>query len=97
MSADRADLIRELEDARAIICRAVRARVRGAETYLKNLDLRLKEADAVEDPAAALLVALNPRAWTADMSDAWHKALPDINAAFAALREAALKASRVRS
>lgn len=29
---------------------------------------------------------LNPRMWTLEMSTAWHKNIPDVHAAFAALR-----------
>jgi len=36
-------------------------------------------------------IALNPRRWTREMSDAWHKNIPDVNAAFEALRDTALK------
>jgi hypothetical protein len=36
--------------------------------------------------------AFNPRIWSREMSDAWHKALPDTQAAF----EALLKASEYR-
>jgi hypothetical protein len=35
-------------------------------------------------------IALNPRRWTQEMNDAWHKSIPDTHAAFAALRHAAL-------
>lgn len=34
-----------------------------------------------------LSILLDPRQWTKEMHDAWHRALPDTIAAFAALRE----------
>ena len=37
-------------------------------------------------PTEAYEQALDPRRWTQEMHDAWHKALPDTQAAFAALR-----------
>lgn len=42
----------------------------------------------------ALLAALTPRQWSREMSDAWHRAIPDVEAAFAAIRELALKRGR---
>jgi hypothetical protein len=36
--------------------------------------------------AADVDALLNPRAWTKEQHDAWHRALPDVQAAFAALR-----------
>lgn len=38
---------------------------------------------------AALVAALSPRMWTREMSDAWHRNIPDVQAAFAALLKAA--------
>ncbi len=38
----------------------------------------------------ALINAFNPRTWTLEMHDAWHKNLPDTQKAFEALKEAAL-------
>lgn len=43
----------------------------------------------------ALLEALNPRLWTKEMSDAWHKNIPDTVSAFDALRAiAAMKGEK---
>lgn len=33
-------------------------------------------------------VLLDPRRWTREMNDAWHQAIPDLQAAFDALRRA---------
>lgn len=40
-----------------------------------------------------LRAALNPRQWTQAMHDAWHKTLPDTQAAFEALTKEALNPS----
>ena len=42
----------------------------------------------------ALIDAFNPRTWTQEMSDAWHRNLPDTQKAFDALREAAILAAK---
>jgi hypothetical protein len=36
--------------------------------------------------ASEVDVLLNPRRWTQAQNDAWHRALPDVRAAFEALR-----------
>lgn len=41
-----------------------------------------------------LEVALTPRRWTREMSDAWHRALPDVNAAFSNLLEVATNGAK---
>jgi hypothetical protein len=48
----------------------------------------------IPEPASTggIECALNPLLWTREMSDAWHRNLPDTVAAFRALREAATKA-----
>jgi hypothetical protein len=38
-----------------------------------------------------ILEVLNPRCWTLEMSEAWNKNIPDVNAAFEALREIAIR------
>lgn len=45
---------------------------------------------APSDTLDKLEAALNPRRWTTEMSHAWHQAIPNVGAAFAALRAAAL-------
>ncbi len=46
-----------------------------------------RAADSINQ---ALVDAFNPRTWTLEMHEAWHKNLPDMQKAFEALREAAL-------
>ena len=43
-------------------------------------------ARELERENARLNDLLNPRMWTLEMSTAWHKNIPDVHAAFAALR-----------
>jgi R67 dihydrofolate reductase len=40
-----------------------------------------------QDKAARLERLLNPRMWDLEMNEAWHRNLPDVEAAFRALRE----------
>jgi hypothetical protein len=42
--------------------------------------------EKLERENARLNDLLNPRMWTLEMSTAWHKNIPDVHAAFAALR-----------
>ena len=51
------------------------------------------QLEQLEKENAELRVALNPRQWTQAMHDAWHKALPDTQAAFEALTKEALNPS----
>lgn len=46
---------------------------------------------ATDTELTRLRAALSPRQWTQAMHDAWHKALPDTQAAFEALTKEALK------
>jgi hypothetical protein len=48
----------------------------------------LRWGNDTRDPSGKypLDVILNPRKWTDEISDAWHKSVPDMAAAFAALR-----------
>lgn len=48
-----------------------------------------KEICDAHNRVAKLEQCMNPRTWTVEMRDAWHKNLPDVHAAFAALREIA--------
>jgi hypothetical protein len=47
-----------------------------------------EDAGVLAEPSEAE-AALNPRLWTEEMANAWHRNIPDVYAAFKALREAA--------
>lgn len=47
----------------------------------------LSYTDIQIDKIKKLEILLNPRLWTEEMHRAWHQALPDIQAAFEALRK----------
>ena len=51
----------------------------------KCLDEAMKLLEAYAEENKRLKRCLNPRLWTQSMSDAWHKAIPDLQAAFEAL------------
>lgn len=57
--------------------------------------LRMLNALAPVD-AEPLEIALDPRRWTREMSEAWHQNIPDLMAAFAALRAAAVGSETVK-
>lgn len=46
---------------------------------------------AENDTQMALRAKLSPRFWTREMSDAWHRKIPDVQAAFDAILDIALK------
>lgn len=45
-----------------------------------------KQVRLLNGEVARLKKALNPRTWSGDQHDAWHRALPDTQAAFDAIR-----------
>lgn len=55
---------------------------------IRQLERKLAEA---RKEAERLRNALTPRCWTHEQSAAWHRSIPDVHAAFAALLAAAMK------
>ena len=51
------------------------------------------QQQAATVPYGALELAINPRRWTREMDQAWHRNIPDLYAAFDALRAAAIRAA----
>jgi exonuclease VII small subunit len=61
-----------------------------AELYEEKIAALEARCAALEQINRQLEKALNPFTWTREMSDAWHKAIPDTTKAFNALHAAAV-------
>ena len=55
-------------------------------TYTMPEDMREKLAKEIDAEFSKARTLLNPRAWNKEISDLWHKKLPDMQAAFDAIR-----------
>lgn len=80
-------LMSRLDDERSKVEALQRGYSRELDQYQTSLHELSTVCNDLRSRLEAALSALYPRTWTLEQSRAWHRAIPDVMAAFAALRE----------